>query len=259
MAKSKKGAQANNERRGAMHTKKKRKLGRKQSKGGPRGQAEPLRGEAWNEWLEHIKKEGGAAWLYPLFFLMHALCFRVGQVLILRGTDFNPDLREVWAVPFKHRKEGIYKNVLKRSRAQIKELKERGHSMRVRVNQRKTKMAHWKWCRGLLFPATRAMAKDECMNRFTVARAIKRAVKTFKSSRKDVIVDAIRSHTAKHNFIHQGKCAGAPDAALQKYAEINDADVFNKVYGKPNMTQSGREIDRSKAFNKIVKGSRSVA
>jgi len=55
---------------------------------GSQGKADPLRGEAWAAWLEHIWQHG-PAWLYVFALLSEMLCLRPSEALRLNGSDFK--------------------------------------------------------------------------------------------------------------------------------------------------------------------------
>ena len=231
------------------------------------GSASSLPGESFSEFVAHCKKTA-PVWLHILAKVDHALGNRVTETLELKGDDV--DFKKGRVLIHGLKGHGIvYKPLVPHARKILAQLKKKAVTTTRKVKrgacEDATVTETWRWSKGYLFPRMcdqkqpapggrgQKTPGGNRITKDTVSKAIIRARKTFKSTRKDVCTKSIRSHSFRHRWINDAKNANLPKEVAMKYCLIKDEDTYMKVYGKPTMEQAGDIIKKSKMLLKMPK------
>ncbi len=212
-----------------------------------RGPASSLPGASFKEWVAHCKSVA-PVWLHILCQVQHCLGCRVTECRTLKGSDVNFKKGHVVVNGLKGHGV-VQKPLVPHARQVLSALKKNGHTTQRTVKQGSradiTIEETWSWPApgGYLFP--KVGASDQRMTKDTVAKAIVRARKSFKSSRADVNPNGIRAHSNRHRWINDAKMSNIPKQAAMAYSLISSESTYDKVYGKPTMEQAGYVIGKS--------------
>lgn len=198
----------------------------KKQKGLKLGKAAVLTGPLWNLWLQFVLKQG-PTWLYICLFLSHTLCCRVSEILKLTSNDFNWRNKTVHVKAMKRGKsmqkpmlQPMYAILLKLRKNGIKRNRQRLAGARGQIVYKDK----WMWpVNGPLFPSERADSKEVIRNKDTACKAVARLRKKFVPPAKYVLDPMqIRTHSGRHTFVNQLKCAVVADTVGMKMARIAD-------------------------------------
>ena len=211
------------------------------------GQADKLPGAAWTLWTHHILATG-PTWLYPVVCLGHLLCLRVTEVLQLRVQDFDFEKKVVKVRALKKQAE-TEKFLGEAAFDFLLKLREEGVSVRRQRNTGVRGMQavtdEWFWPEDPehhLFQAKRRDSKLVRASKDTVARAIRRARRTFHVPHiPEVQPGKIRSHSGRHRCINDMKEHNVEREVGKKYARISDETVYDR-YGKLSAQQAGKKL-----------------
>lgn len=211
------------------------------------GQADKLPGAAWTLWTHHIQATG-PSWLYPVVCLAHLLCLRVTEVLNLRVQGFDLK-RKVVKVRALKRQAETEKVLGEAAIVFIHKLRAEGFTVTRQMNTglrgRQAVNDVWAWPEDPehhLFPAKRRDSKLVRRTKDTVARAIRRARRTFHVPHiPEVQPSKIRSHSGRHRCINDMKQHNVDREVGKKYARISDEGVYDR-YGKLSAQQAGKKL-----------------
>ena len=126
------------------------------------GQANPLNGNRWIDWLHHVRDHYGGKYFLALY-LTQALCIRISQALQLQASHFDFKAQTVFIAAFKGH-SAVKKPLVPSVRQALQTIKLKGVDSSEKQNFQWPK-------RGYLFPARRG-AKKPYMTRFVVAHTV---------------------------------------------------------------------------------------